>query len=225
MQLSDDTVNVLKNFSGINQNIMIRQGNTLKTISEAHNILAHAHVAEEFPQDFGIYDLNEFIGVMGLVDSPNLEFNNDFVKVGDASGRSNVKYYFSSPDTLTTPNKDITMPSSEVKFTLDGDTLNKLKSAASALGHNEVSIKPNNGVLTLYVIDNENSTSNAYQIDIDGEYDEGANFNFVVNIGNLKIIPGDYEVQISTKLISQFSHKDMNVHYWIALEKTSTFGA
>lgn len=222
MELSENTLQVLKNFSTINQNVMIRGGNTIKTISEARNVLATAVVDVDFPQDFGIYDLNEFIGVLGLVDTPRLKFDTEYVTVSDSTGRSKVKYFFSPEETLTTPQKDINMPDADVKFTLDNDTLNKLKRAASALGHNEVTISGNNGVLSLSVVESQNSTSNAFSIDIDGDFGN-ATFNFVLNISNLKILPGDYDVGISSKLISNFKHKEQNVNYWIALEKTSTF--
>ena len=224
MELSENTLSILKNFSGINQNLMIQNGQIIKTISEAKNVVSTAVVQEEFPQKFGIYDLNEFIGVLSLVDQPTLNFSEDFVTVGDSTGRSKVKYFFSPEETLTTPTKDITMPDPDVKFTLDNDTLNKLKRAASTLGHKEVSIKPDgSGILSLSVVDSQNSTSNTYSIDIDGEY-SAESFNFVLNIDNLKILPGDYEVSISTRLITQFRHTELDVRYWIALEKTSTFG-
>ena len=224
MELSENTLSVLKNFSGINQNILIRSGNTIKTISEARNVLATAVVDESFPQDFGVYDLNEFIGVLGLVDTPNLQFEDEYVRISDSSGRSKVKYFFSAEETLTSPQKDITMPEADVSFTLDNDTLNKLKRAASTLGHSEVSISGKDGVLSLSVVDSQNMTSNAFSIDVDGTYPEDAVFNFILSINNLKMLPGDYEVQIPSKLISQFSRKDSNLKYWIALEKSSTFG-
>mgnify|MGYP000392129593 CR=1 FL=1 len=223
MELSDNTLQVLKNFSTINQNVMIRNGNTIKTISEARNVLATAIVDADFPQDFGIYDLNEFIGVLGLVDTPRLKFDTEYVTVSDSTGRSKVKYFFSPEETLTTPQKDINMPGGDVNFSLDNDTLNRIKRAASALGHGEVSITGKNGVLSLSVVDSHNSTSNTFSIDLDGDFGD-ANFNFIMSITNLKILPGDYDVSISSKLISQFSHKELNVQYWIALEKTSTYG-
>lgn len=222
MELSDNTLQVLKNFSTINQNLMIRSGNTIKTISEARNVLATAVVDEQFPQDIGIYDLNEFLGVLSLVNSPRLKFDDGFGIVSDSTGRSKVKYFFSPEETLTTPSKDINMPEPEVTFTLDNDTLNKLKRAASTLGHEEVSISGKDGVLSLSVVENQNSTSNKYSIDIDGEFGE-ATFNFILNIANLKILPGDYNVSISNKLISKFSHKELNLNYWIALEKSSSY--
>lgn len=225
MELSDNTLTILKNFSGINQNLMVREGTTVKTMSEARNIMASAEVTETFPQTFGVYDLNEFISVLDLVDKPQLNFNESYVVIGDTAGRSKVKYFFSPEETLTTPSKDIKMPESEVKFELTTDTLTKLKRAASALGHSDVSITGKNGVLNFAVVDNANSTSNTYSIDVDGEFSADATFNFIMNIGNLKIVPGDYDVSISSKLISHFQHKKLNVQYWIALEKSSTFGA
>lgn len=222
MELSENTLQVLKNFSTINQNVMIRAGNTLKTISEARNVLATSVIEENFPQDFGIYDLNEFLGVLGLVNSPRLKFDDGFGIVSDSTGRSKVKYFFSPEETLTSPSKDINMPEPDVKFTLDNDTLNKLKRAASTLGHEEVSISGKDGVLSLSVVESQNATSNKYSIDVDGEFGD-ATFNFILNIANLKILPGDYDVSISNKLISNFSHKELNLNYWIALEKTSQY--
>ena len=225
MELSENTLQILRNFSGINQNLLIKSGSNIKTISEARNVVATADVTESFEKDFGIYDLSEFIGVMGLVDTPTLKFEDDFVTVSDSSGRSKVKYFYAAEETLTSPAKDVNMPDGDVKFTLDNDTLNKLKKAASTLGHNEVSIKANNGVLSLSIVENQNATSNAFSIDIDGEFKQDAVFNFIISISNLKILPGDYEVEISSKLITQFKHKEMPLKYWIALEKTSTYGA
>jgi len=224
MELQEQTLNVLKNFSDINPNILIKEGSTIKTISEAKNVLATAIVDNEFTQSFGIYDLKEFIGVLSLVDQPSLKFAEESVTVSDQSGRSKIRYFFSPEETLTSPQKDINMPECEVQFVLDNDTLNKLRSAASALGHTEVSVTPGDGVLTLSVVDNENATSNAYSIDVPYTSKPETPFTFVINIGNLKIIPGDYEVSISSKLISEFKNKEVNVRYWIALEKTSTFG-
>jgi hypothetical protein len=126
---------------------------------------------------------------------------------------------------LTAPSKDITMPSEDVKFTLDAGTLSKLKRASSTLGHSEVSVKAvSEGIIELSIIDNQNATSNTFSIQVDGEYTE-ANFNFILNINNMKIIDGDYDVAISSKLISNFVNKGVSIQYWIALEKSSTFGA
>lgn len=223
MELSENTLQILKNYAGINSNIVFNEGNSIQTISEAKNVLSAASTVEDFPQDFGIYDLNEFLNVLGLVDVPNLSFEKDYVLISDSSGRSKVKYFFSDPDMLTSPSKKIVMPQCEVQFTLDANTLSRIKRAAAALGHDEVSITPGNGHLTLSVVDSKNATSNTFAIDIAGNYPEDP-FNFVISISNLKIIPGDYHVAISSKLISEFSNNELGVSYWIALEKSSTYG-
>ena len=223
MELSENTMQILKNYAGINSNIVFNEGNNIQTISEAKNVLSAASTVEDFPQNFGIYDLNEFLNVLGLVDVPNLSFEKDYVLISDSSGRSKVKYFFSDPDMLTSPSKKIVMPQCEVQFTLDANTLSRIKRAAAALGHDEVSITPGNGHLTLSVVDSKNATSNTFAIDIAGNYPEDP-FNFVISISNLKIIPGDYHVAISSKLISEFSNNELGVSYWIALEKSSTYG-
>lgn len=224
MELSSFTMQSLKNFASINPNLVIRGGNTIMTMSEAKNVLAMATVAEDFPREFGIYDLNEFLSVVNLFDTSNLKFEDSHLIVSDASGRSKIKYFYSDIEMLTSPTKPIAMPDPEVTFVLDQGTLNNLKRAASALGHNEVSITGGNNVITLTVVDSENSTSNSYSIDVDGEYSSD-NFNFILNINNLRMIPGDYKVEISSKLISQFTNMsdDQNLVYWVALEKTSTY--
>lgn len=223
MELKDTTLSVLKNYASINPNIVIQQGNTIKTMTEARNVLSTATLDEDFPKEFGIYDLNEFLGVINLVGEPNLTFEDDYVVVTDSSNRSRVKYFYSDPEMLTTPSKDVKMPMADVTFTLDQDTLNRIKRAASTLGHSDLSITGKDGVLSLSVVDGQNATSNGFSIDVSGEF-VGDNFNFVFNIANLKMIPGDYEVNISSKLISHFVNKEMGIQYWIALEKTSTFG-
>ena len=224
MELSENTLKVLKNYSNINNNVMIRKGNIIKTISEARNILSRATVNETFERDFGVYDLNEFIGVLGLVDVPRVKLEEDHASVSDSTGRSKVKYFYSSEESLTTPQKDITMPEPEIKFTLDQSTLAKLKQAASALGHEQLVITPNEGLLTLTIADLENKTSNTYSIDIDGDYEAGSEFSLILSIPNLKLLPGNYEVGISSKLITEFKNTDIDISYWIALEKTSNFG-
>jgi len=223
MELSENTLTVLKNFASINANIIMREGNVLKTVSEAKNLLASATILEDIPKTVGVYDLNEFLGVLGLVDTPRVEWQDTHAIVSDSTGRSKIKYFFSDIDMLTSPSKDITMPSVDVKFVLDSDVLTKIKRAASALRLTELAITSNNGILTLSVVDSENATSNTFSIDVDGEYTED-NFNFILNISNLKMLPGDYEVEISSKLISHFTNVENKAQYWIALEKTSTYG-
>lgn len=223
MEISASTVNVLKNFASINGNIVLKPGNKVMTISEAKNILAEAVVPETFDSIVGIYDLQEFLNVLGLVDKPSVRFGDGSMHIGGHGGRALVEYYYADPDILTTPTKPITMPDEDVWFTLDESTVNGLKRAASIFGHNQLLIEPDDGSIKLTVVDPENTTANTYSILVDGGYKEDK-FKFVLNITNLKMIPDTYQVKISSKLISQFTGEDTDTTYWIALEKTSTYG-
>lgn len=224
MELSNFTMQVLKNFATINSNVVIQPGNCIMSMAEPKNILGQATVLETFPQQFGIYDLQEFLNVLSLVDSPRIRFEPNYLLIGDSTGRAEIKYFFSDPEMLTSPSKPISMPDPEVTFSLDQSTLSNLKRAASALGHSQMSIRYIDGLIRLSIVETDNSTSNTYSIDVDGE-SSLSDCNFIIDITNLKLIPCDYKVEISTKLISQFTSTDnnMNLKYWIALEKTSTF--
>jgi len=223
MELTEKTLTVLKNYATINPNVVINNGNVIKTISEAKNVLSSAEVDVEFPKQVGIYDLSEFLSVLSLVDSPRLAFEDNNFLISDGSGRTRIKYFYSDIDMLTVPSKDIVMPECEVSFALDRETLTRVKRAASVLGHTEMSLSVVNDVLQLSVIDQNDKTSNVFSIDIDGEYKD-PNFNFVFNIANLKMVDDDYRVDISSKLISHFVNEISGIQYWVALEKTSTYG-
>lgn len=223
MELSESTINILKNFAGINANLVVGQGNVLQTIAEAKNVLAKVEVPEQFPQAFGIYDLTEFLGVLNLVDTPRLKFDENSVTIGDSTGRSKVKYFFSDIEMLTAPAKDVNMPEPDVTFTLDNDTLSRVKRAAGALGHSELCVTGDSNSVTLVVTTKGNSTANTFTIDVEGS-SKIDKYNFVFNIPNLKILSGDYQVSISSKLISEFKNKENGLKYWIALEKNSTYG-
>jgi hypothetical protein len=225
MKLSNETQTVLKNFAAINSNIVINTGSSLKTISEAKNILAKASVGESFDTSFGIYDLNEFLGVMSMFDDPELTVADDALSIKIAQGRRSVKYFFSAPDILTSPSKDIDMPSAEVTFTLTQDDMNQLRKATSALGVSDVVVTKNSdGGVTLVVTDVKDSTANTFSVDTEATSVCDESFKFIFNIGNFKFVGGDYEVVISKRLISHFKNLNVPVEYWVALEKSSTFG-
>tara|TARA_B110000305_G_scaffold240738_1_gene312291 strand:+ start:2649 stop:3320 length:672 start_codon:yes stop_codon:yes gene_type:complete len=221
--ITEATMQVLKNFATINPNIVIEEGNMIQTISEAKNVVSKSIVDVEFPKTFGIFDLNEFLAVLNLIDKPELKFTDNYVTVCDSVGRTNIKYYYSDLDVLTRPTSKVIAPEGDVKFTLDRETLSKVRRAAGVLGHNEVSVSCIDNTVCLTVSDKSDSTSNAYSIAVDGTYNE-EQFNFVFNINNLKMIEGDYDVSISQKLISHFVNRSSKIEYWVALEKTSTYG-
>jgi len=221
MKLSESTVGLLKNFSSINQSILFKQGSKLRSISVMKNILVEANVAEEFPKDFGIYDLNQFLNGLSLHSSPDLDFEKDqYVVIKE--GKSRSKYFFADPSVIVAPpEKDITLPSEDVCFELTSQQLEKLKKAASVYQLSDISAMGENGVIKLVARDKKNDTSNNFSI-IVGETDTEFVFNFKEE--NLKIIPGNYSVVVSSKLLSRFSNQNIDVQYYIALEPDSTFG-
>lgn len=221
MNLSNDTLNVLKNFATINPNIVFKPGQKLKTISESKTILASADIVEDFPHEFGVYDLNEFLSVLSLIDNPTLEFEDKAVMV-KGSGQK-IRYFFSESDILTTPQKDIQMPQAELGVNIEEDKLNQIRKAAAVLGHTELAITGNNGEVIASVLDTRDSTSNVFEIELDKDNSCKNEFNFVVSIPNLKLLPGDYFVSISSKLISNWTNSNYPVDYFIALEKNSSY--
>ena len=221
MKLSDTTVNLLKNFSSINQSILFKSGNKLRTMSVMKNILAEATITEEFPKDFGVYDLNQFLQGHSLHQSPELDFTNDeYVVIKEGKMRS--KYFFAEPSVIVSPpEKEISLPSEDVTFVITSQQLEKLKKAASVYQLPDISAIGEAGVVKVVARDKKNDTSNDFSI-IVGETDKQFVFNFKEE--NLKIIPGTYDVVVSSKLLSRFVNQNYDVVYYIALEPDSTFG-
>ena len=220
MKLSDKTLVILKNFAGINNSILVKRGDSLRTISLAKNILAEANIREEFPRDFAIYDLNQFLNGLGLHQDPELDFREDsFLSIRE--GKRRVKYFFADPQVITAPpEKTLTLPTQDVCFQLDSVTLEKLLKAAAVYQLPDLSAIGEAGVVKLVVRDKKNDTSNEFAIVV-GETDREFIFNFKVE--NIKIIPGAYNVVISSKLLAQFTNENHNLKYFIALEPDATF--
>ena len=221
MKLSDNALAILKNFAGINNSILVKEGNKLRTISVAKNILAEAEIKEEFPRDFAIYDLNQFLNGLSLHQDPDLDFQQD-TYLSIKEGKRRVKYFFADPNVIIAPpEKDITLPTQDVCFQMDSVTLEKLVKAAAVYQLPDLSVIGEAGVIKLVVRDKKNDTSNEYAIVV-GETDKEFTFNFKVE--NIKIIPGAYDVVVSSKLLSQFTNTQHDLKYYIALEPDSTFG-
>tara|TARA_B100000287_G_scaffold84894_1_gene77530 strand:- start:1454 stop:2149 length:696 start_codon:yes stop_codon:yes gene_type:complete len=229
MILSDDTLNVLKNFATINPNLIFKPGQKLSTISEAKTILAKADIVEDFPQEFGVYDLNELLSVYSLIENPQLSFEEKHLTVSNTVGgnqvshQQKINYYYSQPEILTTPQKDIQMPNAELGVNISEDAMAQIRKAAAVLGHSELTISGADGVVRAIVSDTRDATSNSFDLELDKENACKNEFSFVLNIGNLKMLPGDYFVSISSKLISNWVNSNYPVEYFIALEKNSVF--
>jgi hypothetical protein len=218
MKISNETLEILKNFAAINSNIVFKNGNKLKTISETKSLLAEAFIAEEIPLEFGIYNLGEFLSTLSLVSDGEIDFGEKSLVIKGNS--SSIEYFYSSTDVLTYPKKDITMPPCELEFILTGDNLNKLKKAAGVFGHSTLIITAENGVITITAGDNKNATSNTYSLVIDENNDNKESYKFIISVAHMKLLPGDYTVKLSTKQISEFSNNDNKIKYWIALEQS-----
>jgi len=221
MNISSETLNVLRNFSTINSNLVINEGSDIATISESKTIMAEASVSEYFPQTIGIYDLPEFLSVVGLMDDPELIFeeNSMFIQ----SGNQKIRYFFSELEILTRPSKSITMPGVDVSFNITEDQLNQIRKAGSVLRHSELMISNESGDLVASVVNSKDPTSNTYALQLEADEDFDSKFKFFISIPNLKLVNGDYTVNISSKLISQWINTSTDIKYFVALEKNSTY--
>lgn len=217
MKLSKETVALFKNFAGINSNLLLKSGSKLATISGQKNVMADVTVTETFP-DFGIYDLNEFLGAMSLFDDPDLDFQDKYVSI--RQGSSNIKFYAADASVLTAPQKAITFPDAEINFNLSAAMLNMISKTASVLRASDVAIVGDGSTITVVVGDKKNATGNSFSESV-GTTDKSFKVNLKVE--NLKMLPGDYAVSISSKKISRFKSPASDLVYYVAVEADSTF--
>jgi hypothetical protein len=217
--LSKKTLDVLKNFSTINSSIVFRKGSTVRTISNAENILAKFTGDEIFPVDFAIYDLSQFLSGISLFNDPQLEFTSgDFVSI--RGGRQSAKYYFSDPEiTLkSAPEKNVKFPGADLQFSITGDDLIALQKASAVYGLPDLTFQSEEGLDTIKLIlrDKENDTSNTYDLSVAGCCT--GTFSLDVKIDNIRVLPGDYSIKVSKALISEWTNQNVDLTYYIALE-------
>ena len=219
MKISQNTLDILKNFSEINTNILIKPGKVLSTISTMRNIFAKADISEEFSAEFGIYDLNEFLGVVTSIHKPEIELKDKFLTI--SSNGTKAKYFYASKETLVAPQKDVIMPETDVTFSLSESNLAQLLKMAAVLKTPDLALVGTTGADTvLKICDKKNAASNNFEIKVG----EGAttDYTFYFKVENLKLFAGDYDVSVSSKSISHFKHKKLPIEYWIALEPDSS---
>jgi len=222
MKLSSNTISVLKNYASINQNLVIKEGKEITTMSAMKNIVARAEVEEEFPQEVAIYDLNEFLSALSLFKSPNLQFQDTYVNITEENNpKTSLKYFYSDPSVVTTPSKMITMPSNEVTFTLESSTLSDITKAAAVISSADLVLENTSGTSSLTVKDKKNDTANSYSMGVETK-GEGK-FSFFFKVENLKLIDGKYNVEVSSKNISHMKNESTPIEYWIALEPESNY--
>lgn len=219
MKLSKETLNLFKNFAGINSNLLLKAGSKISTISAQKNVMASGSINESIPSEFGIYDLNEFLGALSLFEDPELDFNSKFVTIKE--GGNSIKYFAADASVLTVPQKEITFPEAEISFRFSAATLALIARTASVLRAPDLSIVGDGSKIIAVVGDKKNQTANSYEVDL-GTTDKSFKVNLKVE--NLKMLPGDYNVAISSKRISRFQGNG-DLVYYVAIESDSTFDA
>ncbi len=223
MKLSTDTLSVLKNFASINQGIMFKKGKTLRTVSPHKNVMAEATVSDDFPTDFGVYDLNNFLSVLSLhKDDPNLDFQDNNVIISGLQGRSKIKYRFCAPSSIVVaPDKAIEMPEPEISLTLTQEDFDWILKASAVLSSPYIAIESDGQKVFVTTFDPQNDAAHTESLEI--ATSTGNKYKMLFKVENLKMISGAYDVKISSKGISNFKHKILNLQYWIATETGSKF--
>lgn len=224
MKLSNETLSVLKNFGAINQGLMFKQGKTLKTVSSHKNILAEVTIKEEIPTTFGVYDVNNFLSVVSLhKDDPTFEFDDKHLMIVGNKGRSKIKYRFCEPTMIVTPpEKALTMPDPEISFELKSEDFDWILRAASVLSSPQIAIESDGNKVNIVTIDLQNDSAHTDSLEIGNG--NGNKYRMIFKTENLtKIMPGTYDVSISSKGISNFKNKTIPLQYWITTEQGSNF--
>tara|TARA_B100000131_G_scaffold252570_1_gene246399 strand:+ start:634 stop:1341 length:708 start_codon:yes stop_codon:yes gene_type:complete len=228
--LTKQTQAILKNFATINSSILFRKGSKIKTISVGENAVAEYDCEEDFPKDFGIYDLGQFLQGLELFTvkdkaggvEPVLEFENDsFVTIhgGGKAAAYTARYFFSSPEiTLkAAPEKDINFPAADMEFSIDPGDLDSLQKAAQVYKLPDLSFKSDeDGCIKMEVCDREDPTCNVYAQRIKGH--ATGSYQLYMKMDNIRVHSGGYNVKVSKNLITEWKHTGLDLTYYIALE-------
>ena len=222
-QLSKETLAILKNFSTLNSNILVESGNVIQTITPTKNVMARAVIEEDFETQFGIWDLSQFLSVISMFDQPEFTFEEKYIMIGDGK-TSSVKYHYCEPSLLTVPTKQVQMPSTAISLNMTNSVFTELTRAASVLQVEDLRITPSeDGSEILGIVRDANDpTSNQYSVSL-GDNTIDTNYQFDFKMSLLRLFPGNYTVDLTETVISQFTHNDIDLTYWVALETSSKF--
>ena len=219
MKLSQRTNEVLKNFSGINNGLVFNEGDVLRTMTSGKTLIAKAKVTDQFPRKFAIYDLNQFLASVSLLDDPEFDFGESSLTAKNGAGQ--IQYFYADPSMITTPpEKDLSLPSVEVQFKLEAKNLKSVLQAANVLGLPEIVVEGNGSTISVGAKNTKNATSNGFSYEV-GETTK--TFKTIYKVENLKLILTDYLVSVSEKGITHFANEDDTIEYWVANEVGSTF--
>jgi hypothetical protein len=219
--ISKDTLNILKNFSGINSNLYVKPGSKITTMSPTKNIMAEVEIEESFDTEFGIWDLNKLLGVVSLFQDPEFIFDDKYMTITGASG-SKVKYFYSDPKLLSYPTKSIKKIDAVVEFDLTSDDFRELSRAGAVLQNPDLCFVSDDDAVLAVVKDLKDPTCNVFSIRV-GDNTDRADFSFNFKLENMKMFDGDYHVALSKNVIGQFTHASRPLTYWVAMDATSTY--
>jgi len=219
--ISKDTLNILKNFSGINSNLYVKAGSKITTMSPTKNIMAEVEIEEAFDTEFGIWDLNKLLGVVSLFQDPEFIFDDKYMTITGASG-SKVKYFYSDPKLLSYPTKSIKKIDAVVEFDLTSDDFRELSRAGAVLQNPDLCFVSDDDAVLAVVKDLKDPTCNVFSIRV-GDNKDQADFSFNFKLENMKMFDGDYHVALSKNVIGQFTHASRPLTYWVAMDATSTY--
>lgn len=226
MKLSTNTMNVLKNFSVINEGIFIKQGNVVETISKQKNILARAELSENFEQEFGIYDLNNFLGVLSLQkDNPEIEFDDKNILIKGFSGKSQMKYRKAAKEMiLVPPDKKINMVDPEISFSLTAEEIAWVTRVANQLSSPNIAFVSDGTKLQIESYDAKDDSSHTNTTDLSANVAE-KKYRMIFATENLKFMEGSYDVKIASKGIAHFKNTTLPIEYWVMAETGSKYEA
>ena len=219
MKLTAETINILKNYASINQNIQFKEGSKLSTISPQKNILTHAEISENVPSTFAIYDLNKFLGALSLFNDP--EVNVGEGKLNITGGGYELDYVYADPTMLVLPpEKSLDFPDPEIQFKMSKEDYDSCIKGAQVLSCPELVVEGNGSKIHLVATDTSNSSTDLFRKEV-GTTD--GNFQMVFKLENMKMMSGGYQVNISSKGIAHFVHETSKLQYWIATEQNSNY--
>lgn len=225
MKLSNETLSILKNYGNINQGIFFKKGKTLKTVNSHKNILSEVTIKEDIPTDFGIYDLNEFLSVVSLhKDDPSFEFSDKHLVIVGNKGRSKIKYRFCDPSMIVVPpEKQLSMPNAEITFDLSSSDFDWIMRAANVLSSPQIAVESTGNNISIVTLDMQNDSAHTESLDLEvSSNGDKYRMIFKTEIFN-KVMPGNYEVKISSKGIAHLQNKNVPLQYWLTTETGSKF--
>ena len=214
MNISDQTLSILKNFSEINTNILLRPGKTIRTMSPQKTVMAAATIDDDIPSEAGIFDLSRFLATISLFKNPDIDFQSE--KFIIAGGKSKVSYTYAAPSMIVcAPDKELPVNNVIAKLSIKWEDIQNARRAAGVLQLTEIAFIGNGTTVSMAAVDTKNSTADIFEVEV-GEVENSGPFKMVIKVDNLKLLPSDYEVSLSSNGVAFF--KSDKVRYWIAIE-------